>query len=55
LIGIDGTVSMGVALEKVFNILEDSFSRTKLVLQNKNVAGSFENGIAIYRNYNTDY
>lgn len=55
LIGIDGTISMGVALEKVTNILENSFARTKSVLQSKNVSGSFENAIAVYRNYNSDF
>jgi hypothetical protein len=54
LIGIDGTSSMGPALEKVKTILEDSFTRTKQVLDKKKVQGSFENQIAIYRNYNSE-
>jgi hypothetical protein len=43
LIGIDGTSSMGPALAKVFNILEDSFVRTKTVLEKQKVSGSFQN------------
>ncbi len=41
LIGIDGTASMGAALRKVIDILEDSFTRTKTILDKKNVPGSF--------------
>lgn len=46
---------MGQALGQVSNILEAGFIRTKKILQDKQVPGSFENGIAIYRNYDLDH
>jgi hypothetical protein len=55
LIAVDGTSSMIQAIEKVKSILEVSFLRAKAILETKKVNGSFENQVAIYRNYNSDF
>jgi hypothetical protein len=51
-IAIDGTGSMGAALNAVLNILNDTISRCDEIINMKLPNVSFEHKIMIYRNYN---
>jgi hypothetical protein len=53
-IAIDGTGSMGAALNAVLTILKDTISRTDDIIKMKMPNNSFEHKIMIYRNYNTN-
>lgn len=52
MIAIDGTGSMGAALNAVFSILNDTISRTEDIIKMRMPNASFEHKIMIYRNYN---
>jgi hypothetical protein len=53
-IAIDGTGSMGAALNAVLNILNATISRTDEIITMRMPHVSFEHKIMIYRNYNTN-
>jgi hypothetical protein len=54
IIAIDGTGSMGAALNAVLTILKDTISRTDEIISMRMPNVSFEHKIMIYRNYNTN-